>query len=143
MSDPAQTAMDVFSGLALWLVPATCSSGVSSTTTTTSSSCCDLTGAIEVESAALRASNAGRCSAAFGVHATLLAGLGDRTISADGLAECARQAVEAWRGAAQTDATAGGGVAKAQREDDGEMEGLSVALTDVVTKGKYFQVRIA
>ncbi|TKY85989.1 hypothetical protein EX895_004814 [Sporisorium graminicola] len=94
-------------GLALWLVPR--SSGFSD--------------AVRDEMARLRAANAGVSSGEFGIHATLLAGLGDREISGEALRDVADEAVKAWK-----------------KQHAGELEGgLTVGLKDVTTRGSYFQ----
>lgn len=100
----------IFSGLALWLVPS--SSSAFST-------------AVKEESAKLRAANPDASSKEFGVHATLLAGLGNRKITGEGLRDVAQKAVEQWR------------------EERGvpDARSLSVGFEDVVTRGRYFQVR--
>lgn len=69
--------------------------------------------------------NAGVSSGEFGIHATLLAGLGDREISGEALRDVADEAVKAWK-----------------KQHAGELEGgLTVGLKDVTTRGSYFQVR--
>ncbi len=67
------------------------------------------------------------------MHATLLAGLGDRSIPEDGekMKNVTQEAVERWR-------TEEGQSGKLKAE--GEGEGLRVELKDVVTRGSYFQV---
>ncbi|CBQ71184.1 conserved hypothetical protein [Sporisorium reilianum SRZ2] len=97
----------IFSGLALWLVPSAHSA---------------FGEVVRGEMGRLRAANAGGCSGEFGVHATLLAGLGDRSVSGEALRDVAREAVRMWR---------------AQQHREGE--GLTVALQDVTTRGTYFQ----
>ena len=95
-----------FSGLALWLVPK-------------ASLFCD---AVRTQMSDLRAVNAGRCSGEFGIHATLVAGLGGRKIDVERLRHVTVDAVRRWR-------------------EHGEgKEGLKVRLDDVTTRGSYFQV---
>ncbi|KAJ9478877.1 hypothetical protein PHBOTO_002369 [Pseudozyma hubeiensis] len=94
-------------GLALWLVP-TNPSFVST---------------LQTEAAALRSANAGKCSGEFGIHATLLAGLGDRGITVEGLRGCLEEAIRVWKA----------------KQREGEGGSLTVGLKDVTSRGKYFQ----
>lgn len=103
----ARTTTGVFEGLALWLVPRTTGDH-------------DLVSAIRRESSVLRERNAGRCSDEFGIHATLLAGLGDRSIGVNGLKQAVQQAVEQWKHVHHKSS-------------------LTVPLQSVTTKASYFQ----
>jgi hypothetical protein len=94
--------VDVFSGFALWLVPRSDA----------------LNRALQSEIAQLRAANPD-CSGEFGLHATLLAGLGDRSIDPSALLQVAQKVVAHWH----TNHTQ-----------------LQVGLKNVETRGSYFQV---
>ncbi|SPO32375.1 uncharacterized protein UTRI_02932 [Ustilago trichophora] len=98
----------IFSGFALWLVPSSSSS---------------FSAVVKEEMVKLRNRNQGVASAEFGIHATLLAGLGDRKISGQRLEEVAREAIAQWR----------------QEEGLIEGKGFKVNLEDVTTRGSYFQ----
>lgn len=102
------TTEGIFSGLALWLV---------------ASSSAPFSAALKEEMERLRNTNKEVCSGEFGIHATLLAGLGDRNITANGLELVAQQAVDEWK-----------------KEPQVKDKGLTVDLQDVTTKGSYFQV---
>ncbi|KAJ1031466.1 hypothetical protein NDA13_001859 [Ustilago tritici] len=102
------TTTGIFSGLALWLVPSPDSA---------------FTAAVKEESSKLRAANPETSSKEVSVHATLLAGLGDRDISGDRLRDVTQQAVEQWR--------------KEREVEEGF--GFCVGFEDVVTRGSYFQ----
>ena len=78
----------------------------------------------------LRQRNEGKSSESFGIHATLLAGLGDRKIDAEKLKDVTQQAVEQWRAERSEALEAGGGAAG----------GLKVRFDEVTTRGSYFQV---
>lgn len=106
MTDAVSTE-GIFSGLALWLVPAT-SSG--------------FTDAVGEEMGRLREVNRGVCSGEFGIHATLLAGLGGREVDGEGLRDVVVEAVRVWK-----------------KDRRGEGGGLTVGLQDVTTRGSYFQ----
>lgn len=101
---------NVFSGYALWLVPSPASA---------------LSWALTEEMESLRQRNAGKSSESFGIHATLLAGLGDREIDPAKLAEVTREAVKQW----------------SEVREEGAGGGLKVMFDEVTTRGSYFQVR--